>query len=235
MLGWSHTFVTAFALLTTLEKQHSRTYTRLWLFIFSHLTRLWVISCFLLMLVLLSFCLLLIDSSWFIVTNINFSGYDANQTGCEFMMGYRLMALPLFFLFLLVCVCVCVSVRACMHACVHACVRVLCFLFPCHLVVTLCCHGKQQLAKKKKWGGGGGFFLFFSFFKFSAEEVWFMCRPHFGVHYPGSRDSSMVESWTCGPKVVGSIPARGGGQNFSRVNILFWLLFRCLFTSALLQ
>ena len=38
---------------------------------------------------------------------------------------------------------------------------------------------------------------------------------------PGSRDSSMVESWTHGQKVVGSIPGRGGGQNFSRVNFLF--------------
>ena len=55
---------------------------------------------------------------------------------------------------------------------------------------------------------------------FSAEEVRFMRRPHLGVHSPGSRDSSMVESWTRGPKVVGSIPGRGGGQNFSRVNVL---------------
>ena len=37
---------------------------------------------------------------------------------------------------------------------------------------------------------------------------------------PGSRDSSMVESWTRSPTVVGLIPARGGGQNFSRVNFL---------------
>ena len=39
-----------------------------------------------------------------------------------------------------------------------------------------------------------------------------LCRDHiFGVHYPGSRDSSMVESWTHGQKVVGLIPGRGGG------------------------
>ena len=47
-----------------------------------------------------------------------------------------------------------------------------------------------------------------------------MCRPHFGVHSPGSRDSSMIESWTRGLTVVGLIPGRGGGRNISRVNFL---------------
>ena len=58
-------------------------------------------------------------------------------------------------------------------------------------------------------------FLFVEYFLQRKCDLCIDC-----ILVPGTRDSSMVESWTHSQKVVGLIPGRGGRRNFSRVNFL---------------